>query len=340
MKIGIFTDFHWGVNKNSEEKVRTGEEVMANFAKDMKAAGVNEVIFMGDWNHSRDFLHVNTQERARAALEAFAENFDHVHFIIGNHDCHFKDTNDVNSVDQFSRIPNVTVYKDYKEIQFGENTFGFCPWAYEPVKQDHLSAVFGHFEFSGAALVGAVSKGRYDMNAVTKVAPLVFSGHFHIHKQYDTTTGIVITAGCPYEQNWGDVGNKKGFYVFDPNSLEYEFHENTFSPKHVVARWSNIKSFDTNLIKNNYIRIVVDCDYEYDDVVKVMQAFHRAGARTVEPDYQFQKELSSIQSMLGEVDMVSHEEAINIYIDKMEIDDEEKDWIRPIAISMFKEKSE
>lgn len=340
MKLGIFTDFHWGVNKNSEEKVVTGEQVMSNYAFMMKAAGVNEVIFMGDWNHSRDYLHVNTQERSRVALEEFAANFDHVHFIVGNHDCHFKDTNDVNSVEQFSRIPNVTVYKDYAEKTFGKNQFAFCPWAYEPKKEKHLAAAFGHFEFSGAALVGALSQGHYTMDVINQVAPLVFSGHFHIRKEYETKYGKVVTAGCPYEQNWGDVGNSKGFYVMDPNTLEYEFTENTFSPRHIPIRWSNIKNFDTTKIHNNYIRIIVDSDYEYEDVVKVMQAFNRKGARSVEPDYQFQKELSNIQSMLGDVNMVSHEQAINMYIDEMDIDDDEKDWIRPIAISLFMEKSQ
>lgn len=338
MKIGIFTDFHWGVNKNSEEKVRTGEEVMQQYARAMEKEGCDEVIFMGDWNHSRDFIHVNTQERARQSLEWFASFFEHVHMIIGNHDCHYKDTNDVNSVQQFDRIPNVSVHKEYAEIDFGDKTFALCPWATLPKKK--VAVALGHFEFSGAALVGAISKGPYTMDALTKFAPLVFSGHFHIRKEYETNTGKVITAGCPYEQNWGDVGNKKGFYVLDTDTLEYTFHENTFSPRHIVSRWSKIREFDTSQIKNNYVKIIVDSDYEYDQVVKVMQAFHRAGARTVEPDYQFQKELSMIQETLGDAGMMSHEEAINKYITEMDIDEEEKDWIRPIALQMFMEASE
>ncbi len=340
MKLGLISDHHWGINKNSEEKVRTGEQVMENYAFMMKSDGVSEVLFLGDWNHNRDYVHINTQERARHTLELFASHFDHVHMIVGNHDIHFKNTNDVNSVDQFNRIPNVSVYKDYTEVQFGNNQFAMCPWGYEPKRETHLSAAFGHFEFSGAALVGAVSQGSYTMDKVTQVAPLVFSGHFHIRKEYETKYGKVITIGNDYEQSWSDVGNSKGFYIFDPNSLEYEFTENTFSPKHIPVRWSNIKEFDTSSIKNNYVRIIVDSDYEYDDVVKVMQTFSRAGARSVEPDYQFQKELSNITEMLGDVNMVSHEEAINLYIDEMDIDDKEKDWIRPIAIAMFMEKSE
>jgi DNA repair exonuclease SbcCD nuclease subunit len=340
MKIGIFTDFHWGVNKNSSEKVNVGRKVMREFAFEMEHDGVEEVIFMGDWNHSRDFIHVNTQEVAREALEEFASNFKHVHFIIGNHDCHYKDTNDVNSVEQFSRIPNVSVYKDYEEIDFGDKHFALCPWGTLPDPSSKIDAAFGHFEFSGAVLVGAVSSGPYTMDKLTAVTPLVFSGHFHIRKEYETNTGKVITAGCPYEQNWGDVGNAKGWYLLNTEDLSYVFNENVVSPRHIPVRWSTIKEFDTKQIANNYIRIIVDSDYEYDDVVKVMQAFHRAGARTVEPDYQFQKELSSIQETLGDANIMSHEEAINKYIDGMEINDEEKAWIRPIAIAMFNEASE
>lgn len=340
MKIGLFTDFHWGINKNNSDKVAVGEEVMRKFSERMVKAGVSSVIFMGDWNHSRDFLHVNTQERARKALETFASKFDQVFFIIGNHDCHFKDHNDVNSVEQFSRIPNVQVFKTYEEIVLGGRKFGLCPWGTLPPKQNDLDAAFGHFEFSGAALVGAVSTGPYTMEDVTRLCPLVFSGHFHIHKHYETTSGKVITAGCPYEQDWGDVGNKKGFYIIDTEDMSYQFTENDFSPRHVPIRWSQIKKMDTNHIDNNYIRIVVDSEYDYDNVVKVCQALSLKGARSVETDYQFQKELSIIQSALGDVSLVSHEEAINKFIDGLDIDDAEKDMIRPIAISMFKEKNE
>jgi DNA repair exonuclease SbcCD nuclease subunit len=339
MKIGLFTDFHWGVNKNNYEKVQTGQTVMKNFARSMVDQGVDTIIFCGDWNHSRDYLHVNTQELARKALEEFSEHFKAVHFIVGNHDCHYKDTNDVNSVEQFGRIPNVTVYKEYAEIDLDGKKAGLCPWGFNP-KKSNLDVAFGHFDFSGAALVGAVNKGSYTMDKLNTVAPLVFSGHFHIRKEYETKNGKIVTIGDPYEQDWGDVGNPKGFFVLDSETLEYTFCENTFSPKHIPIRWSKIKDFDSSQLNNNYIKVVIDSDYEYDNVVKVAQAFSKAGARSVEMDYQFQKELSIIQDALGDVSMVSHEEAINIYIDGMDIEDEEKAWIRPIAIAMFKEKSE
>jgi len=339
MKIGIFTDFHWGVNKNNYEKVQTGIEVMQKFAARMVEAEAEEIIFCGDWNHSRDYLHVNTQELARQALEQFSMYFKKIHFIVGNHDCHYKNSNDVNSVEQFNRIPGVIIYKDYDEVEMGGKKFAFCPWGYNPKKEKHLDAAFGHFDFTGAQLLGAVNKGSYTMDQLTAVAPLIFSGHFHIRKEYETKTGNILTIGCPYEQNWGDVGNKKGFYVLETDTMEYEYFENEFSPKHIPVRWSKIKDFDTAQLKNNYVKVVIDSDYEYENVVKVSQAFSKAGARSVEMDYQFQKELSEIQKELGDVSMVSHEEAINIYIDKMDIEDEEREYIRPIAIAMFKENN-
>lgn len=340
MKIGFFTDFHWGVNKNSTQKVAIGEEVMARYTFAMKEAGVEVVIFGGDWNHSRDFLHVDTQERARRALEKFAEHFKHVYIVVGNHDCHYKEHNDINSVEQFSRIPNVDVFKDYGVIHIDQKKIALCPWGFDPKPSGDIDVAFGHFDFAGAALVGAVNKGSYSMEKLTKFCKLCFSGHFHVRKEYETKHGKIVTGGCPYEQNWGDVGNSKGFYVIDTEDLSYTFHENTFSPRHVPVRWSKIREFDTSRIKGNYLRIVIDADYEYDKVVKVAQAFTKAGAISVEMDYQFQKELSMISEMLGDVTMMSHEEAINKYIDQMDINDDEREWIRPIAIALFKECSE
>lgn len=336
MKIGIFSDFHWGLNKNSTEKLNVGIDVMRQFGNNMSNLGVDEVIFMGDWNHSRDYIHVNTQEVAREELIKFAKKFNKVHFIVGNHDIHYKDTNDINSVEQFSQIDNVFVYKKYIELLFGNKNFALCPWGTLPNPDGlNIDAAFGHFAFSGAALVGAVSTGSYTMEDVTKHTPLVFSGHFHIRKHYETNTGKVITTGCPYEQTWGDIGNLKGFYILDTDTMEIKFIENTFSPRHVSVRWSKLKNFDTSLIKNNYIKIIIDSDYEYDDVTKVMRAFHSAGARIIEPDYQYQKELSTIIDNLGDITIMSHEESINKYIDNMSISDDEREFIRSVAIEMF-----
>ena len=339
MRIGCFTDIHWGVNKNNNDKVKACEEVMHKYGKQMKKLGCREVIFGGDWNHSRDFLSVGTQERARWALEKFAALFEHTHFIIGNHDCHYKHSNDVNSVEQFALIENVSVYKEYAEIEKDGKTLALCPWGYSPKKEKHLSAAFGHFDFTGAALVGAVHQGAYTMEQLTDVAPKIFSGHFHIRKDYATKTGTIITGGCPNEQNWGDVGNPKGFYVFDTDDSSFTFYENDFSPKHIPVRWSTIKTFDTKQISNNYLKIIIDADYEYDSVVKVVQAFGTQGPKSIELDYQYQKELSNIQATLGDVSVMSHEEAINKYIDDMDIEDDERKMIRPIAIAIFKEKS-
>lgn len=338
MLLGIFSDQHFGLKKNCEEQLQNCEQIFDEFAKQMDSLGVTTVIYMGDFFHSRELISVNTQERARRTLEKFSKNFDAVYMLVGNHDIYYKSTNDINSVEQFNHIPNVTVYTQYQELLFGNKNFALCPWGSVPKATTlPIDAAFGHFEFSGAALVGAISNGPYTMEDITNEAPLVFSGHWHIRKEYTTKTGKVITVGCPMQQNWGDVGNTKGFYVLDTETMEYTFYENTFSPKYIPVRWSNIKKFDTSTINNNYIRIIVDADYNYEDIVKVLQTFSRDGAKTVEPEYQYQKELSNIQMTLGDVNILSHEEAINLYINDMEIEDAEKDMIRPIALSLFKE---
>ena len=282
--------------------------------------------------------HPSTFHQSHLALSEFAAKFKNVYIIIGNHDCHYKSHNEVNSIDQFEHIPNVTVVKEYTEIKLEDKTAALCPWGYTPKKMANIDVAFGHFDFTGAALVGATHQGAYTMDQLTAVAPLCFSGHFHIRKEYTTKTGVIVSIGCPYEQNWGDVGNTKGAWILYTDTMDYAFFENVFSPKHIVCRWSKIKKFDTTQIKNNYIKLIIDANYEYEDVVKVIQAFTTMNPKSIEPEYQFQKEISNIQSELGDVSMVSHEEAINLFIDDMDITEEETDMIRPLAINKFKEK--
>ena len=65
-----------------------------------------------------------------------------VHLITGNHDCYYKNTNNVNAVDLLLReYDNVTVYSEPTEVMLGQLPTLFIPWINQEMK-NALSNLF------------------------------------------------------------------------------------------------------------------------------------------------------------------------------------------------------
>ena len=56
----------------------------------------------------------------------------------------------------------------------------------------------------------------------------VFSGHYHMKSNRDN----VYYLGNPYQLYWNDYGCKRGFHVFDTDTLKTTFYRNPFNTFH------------------------------------------------------------------------------------------------------------
>jgi DNA repair exonuclease SbcCD nuclease subunit len=281
-KLLLFTDIHYGKSKDSSLKLKTADEFIDNLIKTAKKNKIKDVLFLGDWFDNRNSISVKTYFHSYESVKKITDADLKLYMIVGNHDAYFKDSIDVNSVAPLGDVNGVTVIDKLTEVHFvKQNKYSlFCPWNSLPndIKFDKNSydSLFGHFEFEGAQLFGShLSKGNYSGKQLTDLAPLVFSGHFHIRKIYEYKSGNLITLGCPFELDWGDYDNKKGMYLLDLGTMDYDFIENKFSPKHKKIFWSNIdkKGFNISenekLIKGNYIKLIVDKEYKFEEVMRV-----------------------------------------------------------------------
>jgi DNA repair exonuclease SbcCD nuclease subunit len=141
--------------------------------------------------------------------------------------------------------------------------------------------MFGHFEFIGAvhnAVSTETSKHGFNGNEMTAIAPLVFSGHYHARREYNFKNGKVVCIGCPLQLDWGDYGDTKGVYIFNTKTKEYEFVENTVNANYTKVLWSKIKQKDQSdlaKVKGNFVQLVVDEEYKFESVMKVMNVINR-----------------------------------------------------------------
>ena len=77
----------------------------------MKKNDIKYVISAGDIFHQRTAIDVNVMNAAYRCIAALAKHCK-IYLIAGNHDCYFKTTTDVNSINIFKDIENVQLVNE------------------------------------------------------------------------------------------------------------------------------------------------------------------------------------------------------------------------------------
>ena len=328
-KFALFSDIHFGKTKDSIIKLRTSVDFIKWFLERCEENKVDAVIFGGDWFDNRSNISVATLNIAYDYLKKIAIKYP-VFMIVGNHDSTLKNTIKVNSLNQFNEIPNVTIIDEPTIVQSSAGReILLCPWDTNISVIDKMyDCVIGHFEFAGAETAGLniQESSNVTINDLTKNVPLVFSGHFHIRKEYAYGDRKLITIGSPFELDWGDYGNKKGIYFYDSPTRTYTFIENIISPCHVKIHWSLIQK-DPNIIcegivKNNYVRLIVDEKFKYSDLLKTQDKINQLNPiRCCDTEFMFSGSNEDLDSIDINSDIeikMTNLDYIKKFISKME----------------------
>ena len=162
--------------------------------------------------------------------------------------------------------------------------------------------------------------------------------HFHkiismIHLLFFMTIGCTISreykdskiiyVGNPFEMYFDDVEGSKGYYTLDFDTLNYEFFENTVSPKHKIIKLSDYDNSKEN-IANNIIRVVVD--KKIDD--KDLDTYSNNIQSMVPLEFSFDHSVNFdiiIDDAGEECDLsgIDMEKAITEFVNMLEIDNKE-----------------
>ncbi len=274
-KIALLSDIHWGKGNNSDTKLDIIIKYFDWYMEQLKEHKIKDIIFLGDWFDNRTEISVKTQNIVHDTLKKIRDNGFNIYLIVGNHDIYFKDKLIVNSVNIFEEIDNVTIISEPTQIKnnkTGSKIFLF-PWNTFSLEYGTCDLMMGHFSFQGAKLKGSVSKKGETIETLLKCAPKVYSGHFHLRNDYKRDNGVITTVGSPLELSWEDFENEKGIYLLDLNDNSEEVIINDYSPKHVRVYYSKLKEKieKLNNIKGNIVEFVVDDDYKYETIQKIIK---------------------------------------------------------------------
>ena len=283
-KAIFFTDVHFGLKSNS----RLHNQDCLNFVdfviKTGKEQNCETCVFLGDWHNNRASLQIGTLNYSVQAIDKLSAAFDQIIFIPGNHDEHYRDTREMNSVVWAKKYDNVRIFDEITTV----DDVCITPWLvgdeHKQIKKIEAKYMFGHFElpsFYMNAMVQMPDVGdlrRDDLKCET-----VFTGHFHKRQTNKNITYI----GNAFPHNYADVGDDdRGCMILDwgKDPVYVAWPD---APKYRKFRLSEIlEDTDRLLLSNMYCRVEIDVDISYEEATFIKEQFI--------PQYNL-RELSLIQ---------------------------------------------
>ena len=323
MKIAVITDTHYGARKGSKHLHEYFEKFYKDiFFPELEKNNIDTIIHMGDIFDSRKSIDYYSLEWAKRVVFEPMKKYK-VHAITGNHDCYYKNTNDINSPELLlTDYDNITTYSKATDINIDGLDILLLPWisvdnhddSLEAIKNSKAKIAMGHLELNGfKATRGHMMEDGMDIALFNKFEQ-VYSGHFHTR----STDGKIFYLGNPYEMFWNDVNDPRGFHLFDTDTQEKVAINNPYKLFYnVYYEDTNPKLFNTTEYENKIVKVIVRKKSSPKEFQKFIDKLYRSGVH----DLKIVENFSIVEN--AEFDIEEDENTISIlnrYIDESEIE--------------------
>lgn len=268
-KIALITDNHHGTRGESQFFLDKAEMFFnEQFFPYLRKNNIKTIVHLGDILDKRKSVNFMVAQSLRNCfIKHIVDDNIECHIIMGNHDAYFKSSNSIFGFRElFDDVGNIITYSSVTEVKLFSMDAIFIPWINSENQDKTLEAIaktkskfaFGHLELNGFTMYkGSVCHEGHDPSFLRKFTK-VFSGHFHSRSNRDN----IYYLGSPFETNWADFDDPKGFHVFDTETGELEFIVN---PDTIFNKiFYDDSELDLNDIKN------MSLDEYKDKIVKVI----------------------------------------------------------------------
>jgi DNA repair exonuclease SbcCD nuclease subunit len=194
-----------------------------------------------------------------------------LHALIGNHDAFYKNTNDINSMNEIMSMADLKSIKYYSSpdhIEIDGLKIALLPWicsgnyqeSIDFIKNSDAQILLGHLELTGFEMHKGMISENGSNHEIFQKFDYVFTGHYH----HRSTRDNIHYIGAFCEHIWSDFNDPRGFIVFDTESRDTVFHRNPFRIFHMVAYddvknpdiLEKINATDYSNYKNCYVKVV------------------------------------------------------------------------------------
>jgi predicted phosphodiesterase len=274
MKIALVTDTHFCVHRSSEIFLNSQLSFFKDqFFPDLKKRGIDTIIHLGDFFDNRVFINVRIQNIIYNMMMNEGKDFKW-YILVGNHCSYYKTNIETNSLKQFEHIEHIDIINEIKKINLDGRDILLVPWQIDnndfqkrvSNKNITCDVCMGHFETRGFLLnKGKVCDEGIDSEIFFNNFKVVFSGHFHKRTLKKRNESKIQYIGNAYHLTRHDIGEDRGYTIFDTNTLEYEFINNEKSLKFVNMIFP--EKIIKDKIRGNIVDVCVDVsDEKYDEI--------------------------------------------------------------------------
>ncbi len=260
--------------------------------------------------------------------------------LIGNHDIYYKNTLRINSPEELLGGYDIDVIDEPTTRSYDGTDILFLPWICDEnydrtlrsITESTAPVCMGHLELNGfEAHPGHVMQTGTDISMFKKFTK-VFSGHYHTK----SNMGNCYYLGNPYQLYWNDYGQKRGFHVFDTETLRTTFYRNPFDTFHKLYYNGGAVLPSEEEIKGTFVKLIVEDkgDYaKFDYYVRKLQDIGLADLKIVE---DLSVELEEGSSVVETEDTMT---LLENYIDEIDLK-VSKNNIKDVMRSLYMEASE
>lgn len=270
-KVAIVTDLHIGVRNDSPVFYDYFKKSFDWFFEYLDNNNIKHCIVAGDLVDRRKYINILTAKRLKDDfLTPLEDRGIETHIIPGNHDCYWKNTIEVNALDEFvaGRYENIHTYTTPTTITIDGFDFFLLPWitkeaekdCYDAIEKSKASICIAHLELDGFEMQKGMLSDHGWNHKIFRDFDHVVTGHYHHRSVRDNIHYI----GALCEHIWSDYNDPRGFVVFDTETRVLDFHRNPFRVFHMVAYddvknpdiLEKINATDYSKYKDCYVKIV------------------------------------------------------------------------------------
>ena len=201
--------------------------------------------------------------------------------------------------------------------------------------------MFGHFEIESFNLnQHMVCKAGIRANDLLDKSNLIITGHFHTRDERDYKNGKIIYLGNPYQMDFGDCNQTKGYYILDITNKSTKFYKNEVSPTHEKITLSglvdhgDIDDIIINRIKNNIVRFVVDKNIAPDEIEQLLRLLSSYKPIILTTDYNINFDRFGLDEHEADLSGISIESAIEEFVNLLDI--ESKQPIIDYTVNLYR----